>query len=369
MIQNVLIFNRMKDIYNVIGLMSGTSLDGLDLAYCRFEFLAGKWIYKIFCADTYEYPDGWRRRLSTLENSTALEYARANAELGHYFGKCVRKFIADNDLKRHEVDFVASHGHTIFHQPEIGLTTQIADSNAISAETGLPVVADFRTLDVALGGQGAPLVPIGDRLLFGDYNSCLNLGGIANISFTKNGKRVAFDISPCNMILNHLSGKMGKAYDKDGMLAKTGKCSADLLKVLDELEYYKLPYPKSLGKEWFVDKFRPCFEKSSCDVPELLATATEHIAEQIAKVLNDNALQSVLVTGGGAFNTFLIDTLRQKSDCRVEVADKLIVDYKEAMIFAFLGVLRMRGEANCLSSVTGARVDNCGGVVSGLTEL
>ena len=358
----------MKDIYNVIGLMSGTSLDGLDVAYCRFELEGGKWDYKILCANTYGYSDDWCRRLSTLENATALEYARCNVDLGHYFGKCVAKFLTDNSLDAAAVDFVSSHGHTIFHQPEIGLTTQIADPNAIAAETGLPVVADFRTLDVALGGQGAPLVPIGDRLLFGDYNSCLNLGGIANISFTKNGKRVAFDISPCNMILNYLSVKLGMAYDKGGMLAKTGNCNEALLKVLNELEYYKLPYPKSLGKEWFVDKFRPCFEKSSCDVPDLLATATEHIAEQIAKVLNDNALMSVFVTGGGAFNTFLIHTLHQKTDCKVDVANKLIVNYKEAMIFAFLGVLRMRGEANCLSSVTGARVDNCGGVVSGLIK-
>lgn len=359
----------MKDIYNVIGLMSGTSLDGLDVAYCRFELAEGKWDYKILCANTYGYSDDWRRRLSTLENATALEYARCNVDLGHYFGKCVCKFLTDNGLDATAVDFVSSHGHTVFHQPEIGLTTQIADPNTIAAETGLPVVADFRTLDVALGGQGAPLVPIGDSLLFGDYDSCLNFGGIANISFRKEGRRVAFDISPCNMILNYLSAKMGKPYDEDGQMAKSGRSNESLLKVLNELEYYKLPYPKSLGKEWFVEKFRPYFEKSTESVPDLLATATEHIAEQIAKVLNDNALNSVMVTGGGAFNSFLIESVRKKTDCRVEVANKLIVNYKEAMIFAFLGVLRMRGEANCLSSVTGASRDNCGGVVSGLTKV
>ena len=358
----------MKDIYNVIGLMSGTSLDGLDVAYCRFEFAGGKHEYQILCADTYAYSNDWIQRLSTLENSTALEYARCNADLGHYFGRCVCKFISDNNLGADDVDFISSHGHTIFHQPEMGLTTQIADPNAIAAEAGLPVVADFRTLDVALGGQGAPLVPIGDRLLFGNYDSCLNLGGIANISFTKNGKRVAFDISPCNMILNYLSGKLGMDYDKGGMLAKTGKCTDSLLEVLNELEYYKMPCPKSLGREWFIEHFRPYFEQSPCDVPDLLATATEHIAGQIANALNNNALTSVLVTGGGAFNCYLIESIRKKTDCRVEVANKLIVNYKEAMVFAFLGVLRMRGEANCLCSVTGARIDNCGGVVSGLTK-
>ena len=213
----------MKDIYNVIGLMSGTSLDGLDVAYCRFELAEGKWDYKILCANTYGYSNDWRRRLSTLENATALEYARCNVDLGHYFGKCVCKFLTDNGLDANTVDFVSSHGHTVFHQPEIGLTTQIAYPNTIAAETGLPVVADFRTLDVALGGQGAPLVPIGDSLLFGDYDSCLNLGGIANISFRKEGRRVAFDISPCNMILNYLSGKMGEPYDEDGQMAKSGR--------------------------------------------------------------------------------------------------------------------------------------------------
>lgn len=358
----------MKDIYNVIGLMSGTSLDGLDVAYCRFEFSGGKYEYKILCANTYAYSNDWIQRLSTLENSTAFEYARCNADLGHYFGRCVCKFISDNNLGADDVDFISSHGHTIFHQPEIGLTTQIADPNAIAAETGLPVVADFRTLDVALGGQGAPLVPIGDRLLFGNYASCLNLGGIANISFTKNGKRVAFDISPCNMILNYLAEKLGKPYDKDGKVAKSGRNNETLLKVLNELEYYKLPYPKSLGKEWFVERFRPFFDASPDTVANQVATATQHIAEQIANTLNNNALTSVLVTGGGAFNSYLIDSIRKKTDCRVDVANKLIVNYKEAIIFALLGVLRMRGEANCLCSVTGARTDNCGGVISGLTN-
>lgn len=357
------------DTYKVIGLMSGTSLDGLDIAYCAFEKNACGWRAQVLCAETVPYSDRWRARLQNLENSTALEYARANAELGHYFGVQVSNFVERNGLKNNAVDFVASHGHTIFHQPEIGLTTQIADPNAIAAECRMPVVADFRTLDVALGGQGAPLVPVGDKLLFAQYDACLNLGGIANISFDSDNRRIAFDISPCNMILNYLSSKIGMPYDKGGSVAKSGGCSAELIEELNELDYYKRLFPKSLGKEWFVSEFRPFFEKSDKTVADLMATAVEHISIQISKVLNDNHLKNVLVTGGGSFNKYLIDRLKQMTHCEVVIPNSLIVNYKEAMIFAFLGVLRMRGEANCLSSVTGASRDNCGGVVSGLTKL
>ena len=355
----------MIENYKVIGLMSGTSLDGLDIAFCRFQKNDGRWNYEILCADTLPYSHEWQQRLSSLENASAFEYAKTHADLGHYFGRCVADFMTNHRLQRTDVDFVSSHGHTIFHQPQIGLTTQIADPNAIAAETGLPVVADFRTLDVALGGQGAPLVPIGDNLLFGNYNSCLNLGGIANISFEKKGKRVAFDIAPCNMILNYLSKKMDMPYDRGGAVAKSGVASDDLLKALNSLEYYLLPYPKSLGKEWFVENFEPLFAHSSYTVRTLLATATEHISCQIAKTLNDNKLSSVIITGGGAFNDFLIESIHQKADCQIFIPNSLVVNYKEAMIFAFLGVLRIRGEANCLSSVTGAKASCCGGSVTG----
>lgn len=351
--------------YRVIGLMSGTSLDGLDVAYCHFAIANGTWSYNILNATTYEYSDEWRQRLSTLENATAFDYALCNVRLGHYFGQCVRKFMTDNALTLRDVDFVASHGHTVFHRPELGLTTQIADPNAIAAETSLPVMADFRTLDVALGGQGAPLVPIGDRLLFSQYDSCLNLGGIANISFTQNNRRVAFDISPCNMILNHLAQRLGMSFDKGGNVARNGIASSELLAKLNALAYYDEPCPKSLGKEWFVEHFLPIFQQSALGIGTQLATASEHIATQIANVLNANNLHNVLVTGGGAFNSFLIDSLRAKTKCQISIPNALIINYKEAMVFAFLGVLRVRGQANCLSSVTGASSDNCGGVVTG----
>lgn len=203
--------NTLPEKYNVIGLMSGTSLDGLDIAFCSFEFPEKKWQYHIVQAETVPYPEAWNSRLENLENSSAFEFVKTDIEYGHLLGKLTRDFIQKHQL---HPDFIASHGHTIFHQPTLNLTAQIGRVSAIAAETRLTVVGDFRSLDVALGGQGAPLVPIGDRLLFSDYNYCLNLGGFANISFEQDENRLAFDICPANIVLNKLAGKTGKSFDR-----------------------------------------------------------------------------------------------------------------------------------------------------------
>ena len=350
--------------------MSGTSLDGVDLACCRFSG-DDKLEWSLLAAETIPYPDEWVGRLSTLENSTAYEYALADVQLGHYLGGLVREFVEKHSLT---VDYVASHGHTIFHQPHLGLTTQIGDGDAIAAECGLPVVFNFRRMDVALGGQGAPLVPIGDQTLFADYDACLNLGGIANISFEQSAvssqqsdERLAFDISPCNMALNLLARKLGQPYDKDGNVASSGKVAEPLLSRMNTLGYYSQPAPKSLGKEWFVSQFQPLLEEGEHSVQDLLRTSVEHIAVQIAAVLNANNIKSLLVTGGGAKNGFLISRLRRLSpDCEVTVPSDDIIDYKEAIIFALLGYLRLNGKTNCLKSVTGAAQDNIGGNLSGM---
>ena len=344
----------------ILGLMSGTSLDGVDLALCEIN---GR-DYSIVAAQTVPYPDEWRRRLSTLEAATALEYAKANVELGHYFGQIINIFL--NDINE-PVDAVASHGHTIFHQPQIGLTTQIGDGDAIAAETGLPVVSNFRTLDVALGGQGAPLVPIGDELFFGEYDACLNLGGIANISYRLDGKRVAYDICPCNMALNRLASRMGLSYDKDGDIARKGVLNERLNELLNNIDYYNITAPKSLGKEWFLKEFWPLVEASDERTENLLATVTHHVAEQIARVLREQGIGSLLVTGGGAFNRYLIECLgRLAPETTITIPDEKIVNYKEALIFALLGYLRLSGKVNTLASVTGARCDSVGGVLSGV---
>jgi anhydro-N-acetylmuramic acid kinase len=346
-------------IYNVIGIMSGTSLDGVDLAYCEFSFNR-KWNFKIICCETVDYPPEWIVQLSALSNSEALTLTRTNIEYGRYLGKLAKDFINRNKLSP---DFISSHGHTIFHQPERGYTLQIGDGNSISAITGLPVIFDFRSLDVALGGQGAPLVPIGDRLLFSDYNYCLNLGGIANISYEQTGKRIAFDICPVNTVLNFLASLSGFKFDNNGSIASRGQIDPSLLASLNRLDYYKKGPPKSLGREWIHDHFLPLINKDSQSIENKLRTVTEHIATQIAQTVNPLPRGKLLVTGGGAKNDFMIGLIKSKIHSDLVIPDAEIIDFKEALIFAFLGVLRWRGEINTLSSVTGATKDSCGGIL------
>lgn len=346
---------------HLLGIMSGTSLDGLDIAYCEIRDDG----FELLAAETYPYSEAWVKWLSTLEKATAYEYALVDVELGHYIGWQVNLF-----RKEHPgpVDAIASHGHTIFHQPQMGLTTQIGDGDAIAAETGLPVVFNFRKLDVALGGQGAPLVPIGDRRLFGEYDACLNLGGIANISYeTPEGTREAYDICPCNMALNHLAHRKKKPYDAGGLMARRGNVVKPLLAALDSLAYYRQPLPKSLGKEWFVANMLPLIDDAETAVGDLLSTTVEHIAHQVAGAVKGRGIGTMLVTGGGAKNKYLIARLQaQIPGCHITVPAENIIDYKEAIIFALLGYLRLTRQNNCLNSVTGALRDNCGGDIAGI---
>jgi anhydro-N-acetylmuramic acid kinase len=345
--------------YKVIGLMSGTSLDGVDIAYCEFEFDT-KWYFEIIKAETIEYPSLWKDRLSSLMNSSAETLTEIDRKYGKYLGQITKEFIIKN---RVSPDFISSHGHTIFHQPDKGFTLQIGDGHSISSVTGLPVVYDFRSLDVALGGQGAPLVPIGDRLLFSVFDYCLNLGGIANISFEKAGKRLAFDICPVNMVLNYLASLEGFRFDMNGSLASTGIVNPSLLQKLNHLDYYQKNPPKSLGKEWVDCNFLPILNGDLDRNENKLRTVTEHIATQIAAIINSLPIGNMLVTGGGAKNKYLIETLKSKLSTQIVIPESQIIDFKEAMIFAFLGVLRWRNEINTLSSVTGADRDCCGGSI------
>ena len=350
----------MKSEYFVLGLMSGSSLDGLDLALCHFEEMSDRWHYDVIAAQTYPYQDELRLRLAKAIEMSAYEFVKLDVELGSVIADTVRTFLAEQPVKP---DFIASHGHTTFHQPSIGLTSQIGSGAVIASHTGITTVCDFRTNDVALGGQGAPLVPIGDELLFGHFDACLNLGGFSNISFRKDGRRIAFDISPCNMALNYLANQLGKDYDKDGETARSGNTDKTLFDRLNGLDFYRIDGAKSLGKEWFDAVFRPCLEQSELSVADKLRTLTEHIAFQLAKSSFGKRGETMLVTGGGARNVFLIERLRVLGTKETVIPDEQTIDFKEAIIFAFLGVLRIRGEANCLSAVTGAQTDNCGGAV------
>jgi anhydro-N-acetylmuramic acid kinase len=346
--------------YNVIGLMSGTSLDGLDIAYCHFEKNSDKWKYQIIRACTIPYSAEWQDRLKSAERGSAMELTQTDHHYGQLLGKLTKSFIDDNHLGP---EFIASHGHTVFHQPQNRLTLQIGSGAAIAAETGLPVVCDFRSMDVALGGQGAPLVPIGDRLLFPEYDYCLNLGGIANISNENCGRRIAFDICPANMVLNSLANQIDIPYDENGETARQGELNLQLLTKLNDLEYYQKNPPKSLGKEWVLSEFFPILELSEIPVKDKLMTVSGHIAYQISKAVQSSKNRKMLVTGGGAFNTFLMEKIREQCQLEIIIPDPDTVNFKEALIFAFLGVLRWRNEVNCLRSYTGASHDNSGGAV------
>lgn len=348
------------DLQYVLGLMSGTSLDGLDLAFCRFELVKGTWHYRIVEAETIPYTRDWQQRLQMLDRLSAGDLALADVELGHLMGKLAKEFIDKHRLKP---GFISSHGQTIFHQPHLKWTTQIGNGAAIAAETGLPVVCDFRSTDVALGGQGAPLVPIGDRLLFPGFTFCLNLGGFANISFEHGGNRIAYDICPVNMVLNTLAGKAGKAFDDRGNLARSGTLLPGLLESLNQLPFYHQAPPKSLGKEWVEEYIRPLIPDPGSRIPDLLATFCEHIAIQVGKNTGTNGADRLLITGGGALNTYLVERIRHHATPQVALPDLQTIQFKEALIFAFLGLLRWRGEVNCLSSVTGASKDNIGGAI------
>ena len=346
--------------------MSGTSLDGLDICYTQFELENGKWRYKIIQADSVEYQDDLKQKLATAQNMSAFEYALLNSDYGLYLGKKVKEFIVKYNAKP---DYIASHGHTIFHQPSKFLTTQIGSGAGIAAESGVDTICDFRTVDVALGGQGAPLVPVGDRNLFAEYAYCLNLGGFSNISSEGDGgKRVAYDISPVNYVLNHYTRKIGLDYDRDGELARLGNINPRLLQKLNELEFYSQKGPKSLGREWVEEIVIPLINSFDIPINDKLATFCEHNAIQISRHIKGG---NVLLTGGGAFNKFLVERMRAMApQCKYFVPDAQTVNFKEALIFAFLGALFVHDIPSCLSSVTGARYDNIGGALykSGLKK-
>lgn len=354
--------NRIDAEYHVIGVMSGTSLDGVDIAFCKFIVEKNSWAYEIFNAETIAYSAAWKQTLLTLENADALTFQQTHIDYGFYLGNLVSGFIVRNNIK---ADFVSSHGHTIFHQPEKKLTVQIGSGSAIAATCKLPVICDFRSLDVALSGQGAPLVPIGDKLLFAGYDFCLNLGGFANVSYEFKNKRVAYDICPVNIVMNAICEKLGKSFDDGGALARTGMVSHYLLNELNQLPFYKMKpdSPKSLGKEWVTENVFPLLDSFELSENDMLRTFCEHIAMQIAKSLKGKSSGKLLITGGGAYNTFLIECIKKHFAHDVILPDNKTIEFKEALIFAFLGVLRLRNENNCLASVTGAQQDNCGGAV------
>ncbi len=342
---------------SVLGLMSGTSLDGVDLAVCSFAE-SDKIEFEIKAVETIPYNQYWQKCLSDAHNLNASELTAFDIEYGKYLGELCKYFIGKSKLK---VNFIASHGHTIFHKPEKGISLQIGSGAAIAAMSGLICINDFRKTDIVLGGQGAPLVPIGDKLLLPEYSHCLNIGGIANISYDKGNSRIAFDICPANMVLNYIAEKLGYKYDEGGRISSSGRVDDTLLNSLNNLSYYHIPPPKSLGREWVYQNVIPLIEETPITPEDVLSTFVEHIAYQISKHITDNS--NILITGGGAHNKHLIERVGNRVNTIINLPDNMIIDFKEAMVFAFLGYLRFHGRQNVLASVTGALRDSCSGAI------
>ncbi len=364
-------------VYRVIGLMSGSSLDGLDVTFTEFHETAGNWTYELKHSVRYEYSQEWVEKLRRASRLSAFEYQLLDVEYGHYTGDCVNRFIEEHELQ-YQAQLIASHGHTVFHVPEKKMTAQLGNGAAIAAKTGINVVNDLRTMDMALGGQGAPIVPVGEQLLFENYLYFLHLGSVANISFNDRGNYTAFDVCPANRVLNLLARDIGKNYDDGGELAARGSVNDNLLNDLNDLEYYSLPYPKSLSNDFGTDVVYPMIKSANLDDEDALRTYVEHICEQVFNAVealqNEFRLatisrtsgQKVLVSGGGAKNSFLIKRLEQlleRLGVEIERPSDKVIDFKEAIIMGLIGVLRWREENNTLASVTGASRDSIGGAV------
>jgi anhydro-N-acetylmuramic acid kinase len=349
--------------YLVLGLMSGTSLDGVDLALCRFTTQEEQLSYKLLVAETIKYPYYMKEKLEDALYISTQDLHNLDQELARFYANQIITFIKNHAIAP---DLIASHGHTILHQPDKGITLQIGDGDVIAQQTRIRVISDFRIQDVSKGGQGAPLVPIGDRDLFGQFDFCLNLGGIANASFDLEGTRIACDISPCNMALNTITSWIEIEYDNKGELASKGSIDQNLLERLNSLEYYKQKAPKSLGKEWFLRKFLPEIRKTEITIEDVLRTVNEHIADQIAVFINSNVSKetSTLVSGGGVHNTFLLKLIKNKCRTKIVIPDETLINFKEAMVFAYLGLLRIQDKINVLSSVTGASSDTSAGIIN-----
>ena len=338
--------------YRVLGVMSGTSLDGIDLAICSFS-KTENWQFSIERSITLPYSKYWKETLQNLHSRSAVEIKRIDKKYGLFIGNTINSFLAAE-----RVDFIASHGHTVFHQPENKYTLQIGSGEVIAKITKTTTINDFRSLDISLNGQGAPLVPIGDLHLFSSYKYCVNLGGFSNISIKKNGVIAAFDICPVNIVLNKVCRQLGIEYDNNGNLATKGKLIPTLFEQLNSLDFYKQKEPKSLGREWVEKNIYPLLKNYK--INDILNTFCEHIAIQIGIFLKN---ESALFTGGGVLNTYLMERIKHHSYSKIIIPENTLINFKESLIFSFLGVLRIENKINCLQSVTGAKRDNCGGVI------
>ena len=355
--------------YNTIGIMSGSSLDGIDIVNVEFYHEIKEWKQVIIESECYPYSKEWEEKLSNLHKATALEYQSVHHELGKYIGECVNYFIDKYKISRKDL-LISSHGHTIFHEPTKGFTSQIGCGATISAITNCTTITDLRIGDVAMGGQGAPIVPIGEQYLWPGYTMYLNIGGIANISVPINKKEIiAFDICAANRVLNLLSNKLNQPFDKDGLIARKGVINRELLKQLNNVPYYQQSYPKTLNNSFGTEFILTIINSYNISTEDALHTYTEHIAIQVANVINNHQqkdiINKVLCTGGGSLNIYLLERMRNyiHDNIQIEIPGKSIIAYKEAIIMAFIGLLRVLNKTNVLSSVTGSKRNTSNGCI------
>ncbi|MBT7553717.1 MAG: anhydro-N-acetylmuramic acid kinase [Flavobacteriaceae bacterium] len=344
----------------VIGLMSGTSLDGLDICFVSFK-KSNYSKYNIINSKTYSYNEKWIEKLKKSIFLNKQELKKIDIEYGTLISNYLKEFISEFSIDK--IDLISSHGHTVFHEPNKGKTLQIGDGKTINKIVKTDVVCDFRTQDVEYKGQGAPLVPIGDLHLFSNYKFCLNLGGFSNVSIKDNNKIKAFDICPVNTVLNHYSKKMGYTFDQDGVLSKKGTVNLDLLNQLNQMSFYNKLGPKSLGIEFVKSKVIPLIDSHILNPKDILRTYIEHISDQISKSIGSYFNDRILISGGGTYNNTLIDSIKTKVKSKVIIPDSQIIDYKEALIFAYMGLLKSKEKINCLKSVTGAIKDHSSGKI------
>jgi len=350
----------LQNEYKVIGVMSGTSLDGIDLATLHFSISENHtWKFQIINSETISYSSAWVQKLKEGISYSEENLKILNKEYTVYLAEVINQFINKHKLKN--LDAVCSHGHTILHQPDKGITLQIGNLPELATLIQQNVVCDFRVQDVNLGGQGAPLVPIGDELLFSEYDYCLNLGGFANVSLERDGERIAYDICAVNVVLNKYANELGFDYDDKGQLAQGGTFSMSVSGLLETVPFYKVLPPKSLGMEWVDQEIFPILDAQNIDPKKKLRTYTDHIARQIARQFHKDS--KVLVSGGGAYNEYLLQKIKYYKKVDLILPSKELIEFKEALIFGLLGVLKLRNEVNCLSSVTGALIDHSSGKI------
>ena len=339
--------------------MSGSSLDGVDLAIIDFYKKKNKWKFKLLEFNTISYDYNLKNELSVAHNLNLNQIKKLDSKYTFVLASLINNFLEKLKIN---IDFVSSHGHTILHQPEKGVTIQIGNNIDLSNLISKKLICDFRTQDVLFGGQGAPLVPVGDYHLFSEFDYTLNLGGFANITNLTNQFPRAHDVCAVNTVLNKLSNELNLDYDSEGRIAMNGNLIKDLKNELDNILFYKDKPPKSLGVEWLNRVVYPILNKyKSFKIEDILYTYSIHISEVLSRELPEG--KKILLSGGGSFNNFLIDNIVQKSKSIITIPNKEIINFKEAIIFAFIGVLKIRNEINCFKSVTGACKDHCSGII------